>query len=248
MRLDKYLCQNTNLTRSNAKKAISSGQVSVNSECVKNTAFKVKPDDKVLYFNEPVSILGYRYLMLNKPLGYICSTQDEIHPSVLNLIDVDKPERLHIVGRLDVDTTGLVLITDDGQWSHRITSPKNNCQKTYQVDLAENIDVGVIEIFKQGLLLNNEKKSTLPAQLIIQAKQKALLSIQEGRYHQVKRMFAAVGNHVETLHRVSIGAITLDSQLADGEWRYLTEDEITSINSKRDLAIHKEEYLPFSLI
>ena len=232
MRLDKYICQNTDLTRSLAKKAISSGQVSVNLECVKNTAFKVNISDKVFYFDEQISTLGHRYLMLNKPLGYICSTQDEVHPSVLNLIDIDKRDRLHIVGRLDVDTTGLVLITDDGQWSHRITSPKKNCQKSYQVDLAENIDADIIKLFKKGLLLKNEIKPTLPAQLILQSKQKALLSIQEGRYHQVKRMFAAVGNHVEALHRVSIGTITLDAQLGEGEWRYLTEDEITSMNSK----------------
>ena len=231
MRLDKYIGQNTNLTRSLAKKAISSGQISVNHECVKNTAFKVKHTDTVFYSDKKISTLGHRYLMLNKPLGYICSTQDEVHPSVLNLLDIDKRNRLHIVGRLDVNTTGLVLITDDGQWSHRITSPKKNCQKSYQVYLAENIDADIIEIFKKGLLLNNEKKPTLPAQLVLQSKQKALLSIQEGRYHQVKRMFAAVGNHVEALHRVSIGTITLDAQLGDGEWRYLTEDEITSMNS-----------------
>jgi len=123
----------------------------------------------------------------------------------------------------------LCVITGDGQWSHRITSPKRNCQKSYQVDLAENMSADIIELFKKGLLLNNELKPTLPAQLVIQSKQKALLSIQEGRYHQVKRMFAAVGNHVEALHRVSIGTITLDVQLGDGEWRYLTEDEITSM-------------------
>ena len=230
MRLDKYLCQNTKLTRSLAKKVISSGQVSINIKCVKNPAFKVKLNDEVFYSGEQISTLGHRYLMLNKPLGYICSTEDEVHPSVLNLIDIDKRERLHIVGRLDVDTTGLVLITDDGQWSHRITSPKRNCQKSYQVDLAENISADIIERFKKGLLLKNELKPTLPAQLVIQSKKKALLSIQEGRYHQVKRMFAALGNHVEALHRISIGRITLDAQLADGEWRYLTKDEMISMN------------------
>ena len=230
MRLDKYLCHNTNLTRSLAKKAISCGQVSVNLECVKNTAYKVKLQDEVFFSGQRISTTGNRYLMLNKPRGYICSTQDEVHPSVLNLIDVAKRDCLHIAGRLDVDTTGLVLITDDGQWSHRITSPKQSCQKTYQVDLAENIDSEIIELFKKGLLLKNETKPTLPAKLVLQSKNKALLSIQEGRYHQVKRMFAAVGNHVDALHRVSIGTIILDGQLSDGEWRYLTEDEISSMN------------------
>ncbi len=230
MRLDKYIGQNTDLSRSSAKKAISSGQVSVNFDCIKNSAFKVNTTDQVFYCSKPLLRLGHRYLMLNKPLAYICSTQDEVHPSVLNLIDIEKPERLHIVGRLDVDTTGLVLITDDGQWSHSITSPKKNCHKSYQVDLAENITKDVIGIFKKGLLLKNDLKPTLPAQLVIQTQQKVLLSIQEGRYHQVKRMFAAVGNHVEKLHRISIGHITLDSRLAEGEWRYLTEEEISLMN------------------
>ena len=98
------------------------------------------------------------------------------------------------------------------------------------MDLAENVDADIIELFAKGLLLNNETKPTLPAKLVLQSKNKALLSIQEGRYHQVKRMFAAVGNHVEALHRVSIGTIILDGQLGDGEWRSLTEDEISSMN------------------
>ena len=229
MRLDKYICQNTNLTRSLAKKVISSGQVSVNLKCVKNTAFKVKPNDEVLHSGKQILPLGHRYLMLNKPLGYICSTEDEVYPSILNLIDVEQCDCLHIAGRLDVDTTGLVLVTDDGQWSHRVTSPRKNCQKSYQVDLSENIDAEIIEVFEKGVLLKNEIKPTMPAKLVVQSKKKALLSIQEGRYHQVKRMFAAVGNHVEALHRVSIGSIILDSQLDNGEWRYLTEDEISSI-------------------
>ncbi|MFK5985658.1 MAG: 16S rRNA pseudouridine(516) synthase RsuA [Pseudomonadota bacterium] len=226
MRLDKYICQNTNLPRSLAKKVILSGQVSVNLKGVKNIAFKVIHNDEIYYLGKKISTLGHRYLMLNKPNGYICSTKDEVYPSVLNLIDVDKCERLHIAGRLDVDTTGLVLITDDGQWSHKITSPKKNCAKTYKVNLAENINTATMEYFKKGLLLKSETKPTLPAQLVLLSKNKVLLTIQEGRYHQVKRMFAAVGNHVEALHRTRIGNISLDKQLGEGEWRYLTEDEL----------------------
>lgn len=230
MRLDKFISQNANLSRSLAKKAISSGQVSVNALCIKNPAFKVSANDKILYLDKQIANLGYRYLMLNKPAGYICSTKDDIYPSVLNLIDIEKHDSLRIVGRLDVDTTGLVLITDDGQWSHRISSPKTNCQKTYQVDLAESIATETIEIFAGGLLLKNEIKPTLPAKLVIQSKNRVLLSIQEGRYHQVKRMFAAVGNHVVTLHRLSIGKVILDTQLNKGTWRHLTADEVSYFN------------------
>lgn len=227
MRLDKYLCQNTSLSRSFAKKAISSGQISVNALYIKNPAFKVSSNDKILYLDKQVINLGPRYLMINKPVGYICSTKNDIYPSVLSLIDIEKHDSLRIVGRLDVDTTGLVLITDDGQWSHRISSPKTNCQKTYQVDLAESIASETIGIFAEGLLLKNEIKPTLPAKLLIQSKNRVLLSIQEGRYHQVKRMFAAVGNHVVTLHRLSIGKIILGTQLNKGAWRHLTADEVS---------------------
>ncbi len=126
------LCDQLNLdgkltgSKPQAKKAILSGQISVNLECIKNTAFKVNLSDQVFYLSEQISTLGHRYLMQNKPLGYICSTQDEAHPSVLNLIDIVKRERLHIVRRLDVDTTGLVLITDDDQWSHRLKETVRN--------------------------------------------------------------------------------------------------------------------------
>jgi 16S rRNA pseudouridine516 synthase len=226
MRLDKYICQNTDLTRSLAKKVISSGHVTVNFECIKNSAHHVGTNDDIYYSGKKISTLGCRYLMLNKPNGYLCSTKDELHPSILNLINIDKSERLHIVGRLDVDTTGLVLITDDGQWSHQITSPKKNCAKTYLVNLAESVNNETIAYFKKGILLNNESKLTLPAQLVLLSKYKVLLTIQEGRYHQVKRMFAAIGNHVKQLHRTRIGNIILDKQLGEGEWRYLTEDEI----------------------
>ena len=230
MRLDKYLCENTHLTRSIAKKAIASGQVFVNTQCIKNSAIKIKEQDDITYLGKTITSLSRRYLMLNKPPHYICSTQNELYPSVLTLIEVQSVQALRIVGRLDVDTTGLVLITDDGQWSHRVTSPKKECYKTYQVDLAEDINSDAIQHFKQGILLKNEDHVTLPATLVIKEKKKVLLSIQEGRYHQVKRMFTAIGNHVKALHRVRIGSIILDTQLKEGEWRYLTPEEISSIN------------------
>ena len=116
--------------------------------------------------------------------------------------------------------------------SLEMMSQRTSFNVCFRFKTGKNIDAEIIELFEKGLLLKNETKPTLPAKLVVQSNNKALLSIQEGRYHQVKRMFAAVGNHVEALHRVSIGTITLDAQLGDGEWRYLTEDEITSMKSK----------------
>lgn len=229
MRLDKFICESTSLTRSLAKKAMHRGDITCDGIVIKDAGFKVLKGMQVCLDGEPISLVGERYLMLNKPVDTICSTIDEVYPSVLNLLDIEKPETLHIAGRLDADTTGLVLITSDGQWSHRITSPKKDCGKRYLVTLAEPVDDSLIAIFAAGVALKNEDGLTKPAMLQIIEPQLVRLTITEGKYHQVKRMFAAVGNHVVGLHRESIGKIELDSDLALGEWRYLTTEEIASI-------------------
>jgi 16S rRNA pseudouridine516 synthase len=226
MRLDKFICGCTEITRINAKRAIGKGQVTVNGAEVKNPATKVKDGDEVHLNKRLLSFITARYIMLNKPVDFVCSNVDEAHPSVLNLIDVEKSKDLHIAGRLDVDTTGLVLITDDGQWSHAITSPKKDCGKRYRVELTEPVDESTITQFAEGIQLNNEPKLTRPAILEILAPHEVLLTVSEGKYHQVKRMFAATGNKVSALHRESIGNVELNADLGPGEWRYLTEDEI----------------------
>lgn len=170
-----------------------------------------------------------RYIMLHKPQGYISATQDEVYPCVLKLLPVELAANLQCAGRLDVDTTGLLLLTDDGQWSHRLRSPKKACNKVYQVDLAEPLAENVAGRFAEGVMLHGEDKATLPAALEVITPTRVLLTIQEGKYHQVKRMFAAVGNHVESLHRLQIGNIWLDDNLEPGQWRHLTEEEIASI-------------------
>ena len=225
MRLDKYICQATSLTRSQAKKAISRGKITSNSETIRSSAYKVSENEAICLDGKPISVRGQRYIMLNKPQDFICSTVDEQLPSILNLIDVEKREQLFIAGRLDADTTGLTLITDDGQWSHAITSPKRQCQKRYRAELAEPIEQSAIEQFKQGLQLHNEPELTRPATLEIIAPHEVVVTISEGKYHQVKRMFAAVGNKVVELHREAIGNLELDSDLGPGEWRYLTDEE-----------------------
>lgn len=235
MRLDRFLSESTELTRSLAKKALHRGEVEVNGEVIKNAAFKLDQEQDVRWMGEPLALVGVRYLMLNKPTGYECTTRPGRYPSVVELLDVTKRDRLHIAGRLDVDTTGLVLITEDGQWSHRLTSPKRRCDKHYLVTLAQPLMDGAEDLLAAGLMLEREDKPTLPARLermpatdedeVVQAR----LVIQEGRYHQIKRMFAALGNEVVALHRERIGDIVLDSTLATGEWRELTETEIASI-------------------
>ena len=229
MRLDKFICEATYLTRSQAKKAMHRGEVFCDGVMVKDPSFKVKEDTRVVLDGEELSLIGLRYLMMHKPQGIICSTQDEEYQCVISLLDIEKPEQLHIAGRLDVDTTGLVLITDDGQWSHQITSPKKACGKRYRVEVADPLSEEMVAQFEQGIMLNGEDELTRPAKLEILSSHEALLTIVEGKYHQVKRMFGAMGNKVTGLHRESVGPIELDADLEPGEWRYLTDAEIASV-------------------
>lgn len=229
MRLDKFICESTDLTRSQAGKVIRQGIVTINEQVVKQAALQVGADDVVCLDEQRLEIVGLRYIMLHKPAGYVCSTSDPDHPTVFTLLDEPLLERLHTVGRLDLDTTGLVLITDDGQWSHRISSPKHHVAKTYRVWTADPIPVSAIAQFEQGVMLRSEANLTLPAKLELIAEKEALLTIQEGRYHQVKRMFAAIGNKVEQLHREKIAALQLPDDLVEGEYRLLTEEEFKLI-------------------
>lgn len=226
MRLDKFICKSSELTRNEAKKLLKMKLVTINDQIVTSGSVQLAEQDIVKVDGDIISMIGNRYIMLHKPEDMICSTKDEIHPSVLNLIDVERVFDLHIAGRLDVDTTGLVLITDDGKWSHNITSPKKLCQKVYRVITRFDITDAMVEQLEAGVELHNEKSKTQPAKVEVIDNRQMLLSISEGKYHQVKRMLAAVENQVIELHREQIGAIKLDDTLAEGEWRYLTEDEV----------------------
>lgn len=230
MRLDKFICDCTGLTRTQAGKSIRQGLVSINGELVKQAARQVSVTDQVELDGEPLQLIGPRYIMLHKPAGYVCANDDPEHPIVFTLLDEPLVERLHTVGRLDLDTTGLLLLTDDGQWSHRLTSPKHHVAKTYRVWTADPIPADAIAQFAAGVMLRGEKEPTKPAQLELVATHEALLTIHEGRYHQVKRMFAAIGNKVERLHRERIGALQLPVELAEGEYRSLSERELQTLS------------------
>lgn len=232
MRLDRFLCLTVGLTRAQAKQVLRAGRVFCNGQKLKSASYHVQSDDQVTLDEQLLIPPGHRYLMLNKPQGYVCATEDSEHPTVIDLI----PEefqlgllgQLHPAGRLDLDTTGLVLLSDDGQWTHRVISPNRQCSKVYQLRLADEVEhqAELIELMHQGLLLKGEEKLTLPAKLSFQNPVEATLEINEGRYHQVKRMFAAVGNRVVSLHRRAIGTVELDAELAPGECRELNKVEI----------------------
>ena len=166
---------------------------------------------------------------MHKPADTICSNIDEAYPSLFNHIDVEKVSELHIAGRLDADTTGLVLVTDDGRWSFNIITPTKQCEKVYRVGLSHPIVDDVALKFENGVKLQGEQQLTLPARLEVINPKEVLLTITEGKFHQVKRMFAAVGNRVVSLHREKIGKICLDVDV--GQWRYLTADEVQSFTN-----------------
>lgn len=228
MRLDKFIGNNTELSRTQIHIAIKQGLISINDQTVSKTNAHINDGDKVIYAGKLIEERKLRYLMLHKPAGYVSANSDSEHPTVLDLIDLPFKHKLQIVGRLDVDTTGLILLTDDGQWNHKITSPKHMHTKSYLVTTANAIAETTKNIFAEGILLKGETKTTLPAELIILDAHHARLSICEGKYHQVKRMFAAVGNHVVALHRERIGHINLDADLLPGKFRVLTADEVIS--------------------
>ncbi len=234
MRLDKYISHFTDLSRKDVKRVIKARNVSIDGSTVTDPSMHINEQQIVTLNGEIIASYGPRYFMLNKPPGYVCATRDGEHPTVLDLLEEPRKSQLQIAGRLDIDTTGLVLITDDGQWNHRITSPQKACGKVYDVELAEDLPEDAGERFLMGILLDGEKKPTLPAQLKVLYRNEASVTLHEGKYHQVKRMFAAIGNRVVALHRRQIGRIVLDTTLEPGEYRALTSQEINSINQAQN--------------
>ncbi|PMH28278.1 16S rRNA pseudouridine(516) synthase [Vibrio lentus] len=228
MRLDKYLCKSTELTKLEAVQRIQNGEVSVNSVVVLDESTQVHESNAILLNGDALTLREFRYILMHKPAGTICSNIDEVYPSLFNYLELEKASELHIAGRLDADTTGLVLITDDGRWSFNITLPTKSCKKVYRVTLSRDIKDDVADKFKTGVQLQGEKTPTRPAELEVVSPKEVLLTITEGKFHQVKRMFAAVGNRVVGLHREQIGEVSLDVE--EGQWRYLTKDEVSSFS------------------
>ena len=228
MRLDKFIATHSEATRSLAKVAILAGRAKVNGVVVKKQGLKIQPEDEVIVNGQLITESGEVYIALYKPEDVLSSTgDDEEDDTVIDLVDGFTHKELHIAGRLDKDATGLVLLTSDGKWSHRVTSPKFSCEKVYHVTLIDPIDEEIVEIFAEGLYLRGEEKRTLPAKLELLGEREGRLTITEGKYHQVKRMFGAIGNKVLELKRENIGAVTL-RDLEPGEFYELDDAEIQS--------------------
>jgi 16S rRNA pseudouridine516 synthase len=226
MRLDKLICISTTLTRDEANRCILAGEVTVDGELITDTRCQVHTHRNIELNGIKLTPRPFRYLLINKPKNTICSNKDEAYPSVFNHVDLPDHSELHVVGRLDADTTGLVLATDDGHWSFDIIRPESNCKKTYRVGLSRPLSEEAAERLRCGVIFQGITDPTLPAELEFITATDVRLTITEGKYHQVKRMFAAVGNRVVTLHREQIGGVRLD--IAEGQWRALTADEVAS--------------------
>ena len=231
MRLDKFLSKATELSRKDCKKILHAGEVTVNGEVVKDSSLHIdEVDDDIEWAGEPLSVaMGNRYLLLYKPEGFECTLKPKEWPIVTDLIDVPQLGSLRIAGRLDVDTTGALLLSDDGGFLHRVTSPKHHVAKVYELTLADPMTEAqqafAIQELAKGIMLEDEYDKTKPAELSFSDATHAKLVLTEGKYHQVKRMMGYFGNKVIELHRASIGNITL-AGLEKGESRFLSAEEI----------------------
>lgn len=232
LRLDKYLADMGLGSRTEVKELVRSGQIYVNGWRVRKADIKVDTETDVVERNhEPIIYAPFEYWMLNKPAGVVSATRDDGSETVVELVKGRVRKDLFPVGRLDKDTVGLLLITNDGQLAHRLLAPGKHVDKMYFARLDHDVSAEDIQAFADGLDIGDDKP-TLPAQLEIPCEEHAnevLVTLHEGRYHQVKRMFEARGNKVTYLKRVSMGALVLDSALAEGESRRLTEEELTAL-------------------
>lgn len=234
-RLDKLISSQGTYSRKQAQDLIKNGSVKVNGAVVRDRGAKI--DDAVACIsinNEKMNIEKFVYIMLNKPKGVVSATNDKKVKTVIDLVPNEYRRRnLFPAGRLDITTTGFVLITDDGDFAHRILSPKNHIEKTYEARLAEPISDSQLNSVADGIVLKDGTEC-LPAKLnIIEIGEHPLVEIKicEGKYHQIKRMFAAAGNGVIELKRTKMGGLKLDDSLSEGECRLLTPDEVKNIEN-----------------
>lgn len=227
MKLDRLIAGHATMGRQAAHHAIAAKRVRVNGSMVTDSHHPVdrfscvELDETVI--QQPERAL---YLMLHKPVGVLSATKDDQHPTVLDLIDDPDKHTLHIAGRLDRSTSGLVLLTNDGRWSKRLMAAEHKVPKVYLVETLEPIAPAAVAAFAQGFYFHTEDITTLPAELVILDERSARLTLHEGRYHQVKRMFHRTGNRVQRLHRERIGDIALPENLSPGQWQQLADEEI----------------------
>lgn len=236
MRLDKYLCEMSVGSRSQVKEYIKKGRVKVDNEIVKSADMKIDENNALIEFDG--TAIGYtsmEYYMLNKPAGVVSATTDRHYKTVIDIIDDKKRKDLFPVGRLDIDTEGLLIITNDGDMAHRLLSPKKHVPKVYYALINGPVTDEHVKLFKEGLILKDGTKA-LPGNLrVINSNDESEIELEifEGKFHQVKKMFEAIDLKVVYLKRISMGELQLDKTLKTGEYRPLTKEEITLLDAGR---------------
>jgi 16S rRNA pseudouridine516 synthase len=225
-RLDRFISSRMRISRRDVRQLLIQRRIAVDNCTASEMHQTIGQFSRVTLDDEVLQADTALYIMLNKPAGVVSATRDTQHQTVLDLLNREGKEGLHIVGRLDFNSTGLLLLTNDGEWSRRLTSPEHKIAKSYLVTVENPITKGYVQAFAQGMYFPYEDIQTQPAQLHISSQFTAEVILTEGRYHQIKRMFGRFQNRVLSLHRTRIGSIHLDSSLAPGESRDLTNTEI----------------------
>lgn len=225
-RLDRYLSKQLQINRRDVKPLLATGRVRVDGVIARDTDRLINQFTSIAVDDKTLPCAQAQYLMMHKPAGLLSATKDAAQPTVFALLDATQHEGLHIVGRLDKNSTGLLLLTNDGEWSRGLMAPDQHVKKTYIVGVKHPISAECVEAFLRGIHFPFEDVVTLPARLEVLAPRLALVTLTEGRYHQIKRMFGRFRNPVLSLHRTRIGAITLDPTLQPGAYRPLHSSEL----------------------
>lgn len=231
-RIDRYLSKQLKINRRDIKLMLAQGRIEINGATIREVNTIVEEFDRVVFDGEVLQDKQPLYIMLNKPIGVVSATKDELHKTVIDLLSgysTEQLESLHIVGRLDLNTSGLLLITNDSRWSRKLMAPEAKVNKVYNVTLENDLSEDYISAFAEGMYFSFEDITTQPALLTIIADKVAEVILMEGKYHQIKRMFGRFRNPVMALHRSSIGNLKLDEELKEGQSRQLTSLEVSSI-------------------
>lgn len=228
-RLDNFIAKYCKISKGDVRLMLAQKRVKVDGELALGVDQRINKFTSIALDNKTIQDNQAHYVMLHKPVGVVCATKDVKHKTVIDLLPFDFKHELHIVGRLDLNTSGLVLLTNDSRWSEAITQPVQKIEKTYQVTLQNPLNESYVEGFWRGIYFSYEDITTLPAKLSITSENTAEVKLVEGKYHQIKRMFGHFRNPVMALHRSQVGDITLDANLSVGDSRILSQQEVNSV-------------------
>ena len=236
MRIDKFLSVTGTATRTEAKKAVRAKAVTVNGVAAKSADAHIDPvNDEITYFGQRIVYREHIYIMMNKPDGVVSATEDGRDKTVIDLLPPNvRSDKLFPCGRLDKNTLGLMLITDNGELAHELLSPRSHVSKSYRFKAAEPLSESDVKLIESGVTLA-DGYVTMPAEIELSGDgDEGIITLKEGKYHQIKRTLGAINNRVTYLERITFGPLTLDESLERGEWRYLTEDEVEALKEHKN--------------